>query len=327
MDITKDSGNDADIMSLSDRILQLERAKVLQFDRSNKKQIRQNGKGVKFSTATPEMKTWNKKEESKMATFSTDGSTGMPSFINTGSDGGLGGGGLLGTLLAVSLLGRGGLGGIGGNNWGSDGVVGGSAAVLNATTLDTIQQTLGDIKASVPLAEGQVQLALSNAMASLTNQINQGTGAVLAGQGSAALSAAVYANQAARDIAAVETEVARESNAIQMVVKEDGERTRSLITNNLIADLNSKLVIAANEAAELRDQASRTADTHGINISMINNQNQNQMQFQAQSQAMNQLVSCLNGMQQSIHATNQAINIGSGSQRATPSNNNTNVTA
>jgi hypothetical protein len=229
--------------------------------------------------------------------------------------------------LAVSLLGRGGLGGFGGNNWGNDGVGGGGASVLNAGTLDTIQQTLGDIKASVPLAEGQVQLALSNAMSSLTNQINQGNGAVLAGQSSAALSAAVYANQAARDVCAVETEVARQGTATQMAITADGEKTRALITSNMIADLNSKLVIAANEAAELREQASRTADTHGINISMINNQNQNQLQFQQQQQVLNQLTGVLSGMQQSIHATNQAINIGSGLLRANPNNNNTNVQA
>jgi len=264
-----------------------------------------------------------------MATFSTDGS-GMPSFINTGGDNsGLGGGGILGTLLAVSLLGRGGLGGLGGNNWGNgvDGGVGGGASVLNSGTLDIMQQTLGDIKASIPLAEGQVQLALSNSMASLTNQINQGTGAVLAGQGSAALSAAVYANQAARDTAAVETAVAHQGTAIQIAISSDGEKTRSLITSNYIADLNARNVILANEVSDLKASSERAAANFGTTITMTNNQNQNQLQFQAQSQAMNQLVSCLNGMQQSIHATNQAINIGSGSQRSNPSNNNTNVTA
>jgi len=264
-------------------------------------------------------------EENFMAHISTDG---IPFITGGNNNDGFGNGGLLGTLLAVSLLGRGGLGGIGGNNWGNDGIGGnGGAAVLNAGTLDTIQQTLGDIKASVPLAESQVQLALSNSMASLTNQINQGTGAVLAGQGSAALAASVYANQAARDTCAIGAEIARESTAVQMAMKEDGEKTRALITANYIADLNSKNVILANEISDLKASAERATAQHSTTITMTNNQNQNQLQFQQQAQVLNQLTGVLAGMQQSIHATNQAINIGSGMLRANPNNNNTNVQA
>jgi len=261
-----------------------------------------------------------------MATFSTDGS-GMPSFINTGGDNsGLGGGGgLIGTLLALSLLGRNGLG----NGWGNgvDGGAGGGAAVLNSGTLDIIQQTLGDIKASVPLAEGQVQLALAQQMASLSAQNNANTQAVMNGQTQAAFTAAANAAVAARDACNITSEIARESNAIQLTVKDDGEKTRSLITANYIADLNSRNVILANEISDLKASAERATAHHGTTITMTNNQNQNQLQFQQQAQVLNQLAGVLGGMQQSIHATNQAINIGSGSQRSNPSNNNTNVTA
>lgn len=250
-----------------------------------------------------------------MATFSTGGD--MPNYFSTGGDNMGLGGGLLGTLLAVSLLGRGGLGG-----WGNVGATdaGTSAAVLNANTLDGIQNVLGDIKASVPLAEGQVQIALAGQTANITSQANQNAQAILANQSQLALAAA-------QNTALIQAELARESNAIQTAITADGAKTRDLITNNMIAELNSRNVILANEISDLKASAERSNATHGINITMLNNQNQNQLQFQQQAQVMNQLAGVLAGMQQSIHATNQAINIGSGSQRANPTNNNTNVTA
>jgi hypothetical protein len=242
----------------------------------------------------------------------SDSGTGL-NLLGGGNDasGGLGGGLLLGLLLGRSNL-------LGGNV--PEAVGAATISTLNASTLDNIQTVLGDIKASVPYNEAQVQLAISNALAQLTNQNNANTHTIQAGQTAAALAASTNAALLARDIAAVESEIAREASETRAAVVADGAATRALITSNTIADLNAKLVISANEAAELRESSARAADTHGISINMINNQNQNQLQFQQQRQAINSLVGM---MHQQI--SNQAINIGSGRQTANP--NNTNVNA
>lgn len=249
-------------------------------------------------------------------------------LLTTGNDsmgglnllgGGDGGGGLGGGLLLGLLLGRGGL--LGTNAPEAAGAA--AISTLNANTLDGIQTALGDIKASVPYNEAQVQLAISAALAQLTNQNNANTHTIQAGQTAAALTAATNAALAARDSAALGSDLARESSDTRAAVYADGQATRALITANQIAELNRIAAERQDEIIELRGINSRDRDRHGIEITMNNNQNQNQLQFQQQAQTMNTLAQVLAGMNQQI--TNQAINIGSGRQTANP--NNTNVNA
>jgi len=234
-------------------------------------------------------------------------------LLGGGNDGG---GTVLGLLLGMMF---GNNRGMFGNNAGADSNI--------VTTTDLIQQTLGDIKASIPYNEAQVQLALAQSMASLTGQMNANTQHLSSEMTAAAVAAATNTAALARDIASVDTNVDRQATAIQMTIKDDGEKTRALITSNQIAELNQKLTIAQTEALELRQRNERDRDRHGIEISMTNNQNQNQLQFQAQSQTLNTLANGVIQALQSIQATNQAINIGSGGLVANPNNNNTNVRA
>lgn len=247
-----------------------------------------------------------------------------------GGMGGFGGeGGTLMGLILGSMLGRNGglFGGNGGNN--------GESCV---TTSDLNAQTLGDIKAAIPYNEAQVQLALAQAVASLSNQSNNDTQHIISsnttGQIASAaqssrieLSAANSAAALARDIATVDTNVDRISTAIQMTLKDDGEKTRALITSNQVAELNQKLTVAQLDGLELRQRNERDRERHNVEITMTNNQSQNQLQFQQQAQALNTLTNGLVEALQSIRSTNQAINIGSGRQVANPENTNTNVRA
>lgn len=219
-------------------------------------------------------------------------------------------------LILGLLLGRGGLFG---NNAATDSNI--------VTTADLVQQTLGDIKASIPYNEAQVQLALSQAVAGLTGQNTANTQHLSSEMGAAQLQAATTAALITRDIAAVDTNVDRQSTAIQIAINADGAATRALITANQIADLNQRLTVAQLEASELRSNNARDRDRHGIEITMTNNQNQNQLQFQQQAQVLNTLSAGVIDAIQSIRATNQAINIGSGGQIANPTNTNTNVRA
>lgn len=241
-----------------------------------------------------------------------------------------GGGGILGLVALMALLGRGGLG-VGGDS--------GAAAIglQSSTDTNTILQSLGDIKASVPLAEAQVQLALAGQAASLTGTINTATIANMQGQNTLGLAVA-NAISTAKDLAAAQTQTLTEQIAavgnqvdrnlfqISSVVKDDGEKTRALITTNEMAALNRLAAERQDEIIELRNAAARENDRHGIEINMINNQNQNQLQFQQQAQVLGQLANVLCEVGQIARATNSNVIVGNtgatgvGAQNANPTN-------
>ncbi len=238
-----------------------------------------------------------------------------------GFDGGLGGGGMLGGLLIGALLGRGGLGGLGGA-----GAVGTDAALLAslATKEDLNQQTLGDIKAAIPYNEAQVQLALQGVLASLTTQNTNNTQYITSQNQAAALAAATNAALITRDIATVDTNVDRQSTAIQIAIKDDGEKTRALITANQIADLNQRLTVAQLENSENRAINREQNNSHNITTTVNTNQQQAQLQSQRQDFLLNQLVS---GFGQIARATNSQVVVGSSGVVGTQSANPTNVNA
>jgi len=250
------------------------------------------------------------------ASPATGGAT--PVYIPTG--GNSGDNGLVSAILLSSLLGN--RGGIVGN--GVVDAANGFATTTNAISLNEILSTLGDIKASVPLAEGQVQLALAGAVQALTAQANDNTQTLAQGQSNILLSNVTNQASLARDIANVNATAAVNTASILEAVRDEGVATRGLITTNQIAELNRIAAERQDEIIELRNASARDRDRHGIEINMINNQNQIQLQFQQQQQILGTLSHGLVDALQSIRATNQAINIG-GTQSASPTNSNTNV--
>ncbi len=263
-----------------------------------------------------------------------------------GQDGFGAGGGLLGGLLVGALLSRGGLFGNADGN-----VAAGTAANSMQSSIDTntILQSLGDIKAAVPLAEGQMQLALAGAQSDITSQMLTQSMALMNGIAGAKEAGVAAANQNAlllttgfnntKDaVDSLSTQVAigqgvtntnieRLGWQLSTAITNDGEKTRALITSNQIADLNRLAQERQDEIIELRHNASLATQQRAIEINMTNNQNQNQLQFQQQAQALNTLANGLATALQNIQATNQAINIGSGLMQANPTNTNTNVRA
>jgi hypothetical protein len=250
-----------------------------------------------------------------------------------GGDGfGLGGGGMIGGLLVGALLGRGGFGGFGGVE--GRGFGGESISGLNnlqgAIDTNIILQSLGDIKAAVPLAESQVQLALAGSTSDITSQQlqqtialqNQGFNAQLATQASFANTGDKIDNLQASMALAVAT---NQFNCVQATMA-DGEKTRDLISSIDRDNLNRLITTQANEITELRNERNRDGDRHGLEINMINNQNQNQMQFQQQAQALNTLAHGLVEIGQIARATNSNVIVGNtgasttGAQTASPTN-------
>ena len=104
----------------------------------------------------------------------------------------------------------------------------------------------------------------------------------------------------------------------------DGDRTRSLITSQYEATLNRQLSEANNALAELRSRHHLDSNTRAIEVNTTNNINQMQQQNQQQQQMqyLAGIISNLANDLQYIRATNQAINIGSGTLRANPTNTN-----
>lgn len=237
--------------------------------------------------------------------------------------GGLAEGGLLGTLLLLGLLG--GNGGIGGRKDCVD------QASLNGlqSALDTtaILGKLGSIEAAIPYNEAQVQLALAGAVAQLTNQNTSNTNSVLAGQTAAALAAVTNQALLTRDIAAVETTVDRAAATVINTIRDDGNATRALFTENVIQGLRDDKVILSNELAEQRSERNRDRDRHGVEVTMINNQNQNTLVAVQQQQQLNTLLNHFGVLSSQIaRATNSNVIVGNtgasttGTQTANPTN-------
>lgn len=240
-----------------------------------------------------------------MATFTEGDIIGrMP----TGTDGGFGGMGfILGALLA-----RGGLFGNQGNDGGCV-----TPEMLN-------QQTLGDIKAAIPYNEAQVQLALAGAQAALSGQASGNTQYLSNQTQQLALAQMQLAAGLSREVTAVDTNVDRQSTAIQQAIYADGERTRSLITSNRISDLEQQLTVAQLGNAEQRAINREIVNTNTITIGMTQQQAQQQQQMQALQW---QLAALNGGVGQLARATNSSVVVGSTGVGTSQTANPTNVAA
>ena len=105
-------------------------------------------------------------------------------------------------------------------------------------------------------------------------------------------------------------------------ISADGEKTRALITSQYEINLQRQLSDANAQIIELRGNNGLQSAAAGITLTNTNNINQMQQQSQQQQQ-YNQLANMIWGLGQNI--TNGAINVGSGTQTANPTNTNTSI--
>lgn len=254
-------------------------------------------------------------------------------IMGSGGDGGgamgLGaglGGGLLGGILASALFGN-----RNGGLFGGEGGGAGVATLQSSIDTNTILGQLSAIQAAVPLAESQVQLALAGVGGQPSAQgLNQTIALQAQGFSSQLANVAGFNSVGDKvDNLAAANALAIATNQFNCVTatQQDGEKTRALIVAQNDATLNRIIVEQAAELASLRNEGARANDRHGVEVTMINNQNQNQMQFQQQAQILNGVIHALSDVTQVARATNQAINIGGGTQVASPTNSATNVKA
>ena len=246
-----------------------------------------------------------------------------------GMGGAVGGGlgaGLVGGLLGTALFGRNGLNGLDG---------GGAAVSVNNDM--AIMQTLGDIKAAVPLAESQVQLALAGAQMDINSSI-QSANASAIGAVSALSSSLMsnlnmqtqmnqkgFADNAATTVAQgtanllatkdAATQALQSSWLLNQAITADGDKTRALIQSIDKTNDSRTITALANEVSELRNEGRLTAATGNITIS--NNNTANAVAQQQQSQQQQQQLTTLLAHVNALYAQNQHIqqgvlNIGSG---------------
>lgn len=243
-------------------------------------------------------------KENKMAEIMT------PSMImGGGGDGGLGfgsGGGLIGGLILGSLL-RNGNGGL----FGGENGAGAAGAMLRSppeqvTANMQLMQAVGAVDKSVAVNAATFEASQATQSLGLTNQFNNITSSL------------------ASRIADVNQNVMENRYELAKDIAADGDRTRSLITAQYEATLNRQLGDANAEIIALRNRAALDAATNGITLTNTNNINQMQSQ-QQQQQQYGQLANMIWGLGQSIRSTNEAINVGSGTLTANPTNTNTNI--
>lgn len=262
--------------------------------------------------------------------------------VGAGAGAGLGAG-LLGGVLGGALLGNRGLFGNGAVAEAAVGVTpamltAGLAGVTDALQNTTVVQTLGDIKASVPLAESQVQLALAGAQSDLTNLINAGNLTNMQGQAminkniSDAIATSLASQNAIKESVAAygvaNLNATKDAQfALSNIIKDDGEKTRALITANTISELQRELTVA--QTAALEDRLGFRSRETEINITNNNTavaqQQQQQVQQQQQTILLNGIIHALGGLQNAV-ATNSNMIIGNtgavatGPQTANPVN-------
>ena len=256
-------------------------------------------------------------KENKMAEIMTPG---MIMGQGGGGDGMFGGGGLIGGLILGSLLRN------NGNLIGGDGAGG---AALGATLRNPPEQNqanmdlmaaIGAVDKSVAISTATMEASQATQTLGITTQLNNvassiasrvdnlkdvvNTNAVALMQGQAAINQNIMENryELSRDISA------------------DGEKTRALIVSQYELNLQRQLADANAQIIELRGNNNLQGAAAGITLTNTNNINQMQQQQQQQAQYA-QLAHLIYGLGQNI--TNGAINVGSGTQTANPTNTNT----
>jgi len=233
-----------------------------------------------------------------------------------GGDGMFGGGGsgLIGGLILGSLL-RQGNGGLFGNGTDGAGVVGG--AVLrnppeqNQANMD-LMQAIGAVDKATAVSTAAMEASQAQQSAAIVSQLNNVTGS-LANRIDGTKDA-VNANTVA---------LMQMINATNTNITNDGEKTRALITSNYQDTLNRQLAEANAAIIELRGDYSAQRHAHDTEVTVTQTVNQAQSQQQQQTQ-FDRLYHMIADASQSIRATNQAINFGSGTQTASPINTTSN---
>jgi hypothetical protein len=236
-------------------------------------------------------------------------------MMMSGGDGGLFGGGGGGGLIGGLILGN--------------EAAGAGAAMLRsppeqAAANMALMQSIGAVDKSVAVNAATFEASQATQSLGLTNQFNNITASLAARTDGVKDAVNANAMVLAQQLNTINTNMLQGFNATEKAITADGTATRALITSQYELNLQRELATAQNEIIELRNENRLTNATNGINVTNTNNINQMQQQSQQQQQ-YGQLANMIYGLGQQIRSTNEAINVGSGTLTANPTNTNTNI--
>jgi len=208
------------------------------------------------------------------------------------------------------------IGAIRGEIWQAEGQVQTAiSASQNASTLATMNAEIANLQ-----GQNHIQMGLANNFASVAAQHNgiidsvnstasQTQNAVATTSAALLSTTNALAAQAAANASQAAIGVLQSKYDTLAAITNDGDKTRALISEINVAQLNREITVVSNELAEARGDHRSARD--GVNVTNNINQNQAQAQQQQQQFLTNGLLSQLIAAQ---HATNTAVTIGNGNR-------------
>ena len=248
-----------------------------------------------------------------------------PSMIMGGGSGdglfGAGGGGLIGGLILGSLLRN------NGNLFGGDGAVAGATLrnppEQNQANMD-LMQAVGAVDKSVAVSTAAMEASQATQTLGITSQLNSITQALASRVDGVKDVVNAGTMVLAQQLNGVEKSIMENRYELAKDISTDGDKTRALIVSQYEATLNRQLSDANAAVIALQSKLDNGAVARGVEVTTTNNINQMQQQQQQQAQ-WGQLYNVLWGLAQNIRSNNEAINVGSGTLTASPTNTNTNI--
>jgi hypothetical protein len=243
-------------------------------------------------------------------------------MMMAGGDSGLfgGGGGLIGGLILGSLLRN------NGNLLGGDGAGG---AVLRSPPEQvqanmSIMQSLGAIDKSVAVSTAAMEASQANQTIGITSQLNNITSSLASRVDGVKETVNAGTMVLAQQLNGVQQQIMENRYELSKDITTDGDKTRALITSQYEATLNRQLSDANAAVIALQAKLDNGVVARGVEVNTTNNINQMQQQQQQQTQFA-QLAGLIYSLGQQIRSNNEAINVGSGTLTANPTNTNTNI--
>ena len=256
--------------------------------------------------------------DSKMAEIMTPGMI----MGGGGGDGlfGAGGGGLIGGLILGSLLRN------NGNLFGGDGAGG---AVLrnppeqNQANMD-LMAGIGQVDKAVAVSTAAMEASQAAQSLGIQNQLSQVAQATVAQITGVKEAVNAGTMVLAQQLNGVQQQIMENRYELSKDISNDGDKTRALITAQYEATLNRQLSDANAAIIALQSKIDTGTVARGVEVTTTNNINQMQQQQQQQAQ-YGQLANLIWALGQNIRSNNEAINVGSGTLTANPTNTNTNI--
>ena len=244
-------------------------------------------------------------------------------MMMSGGDGLFGGSGLIGGLILGSLLRN------NGNLFGGDGAGAVAGATLrnppeqNQANMD-LMAAIGGVDKSVAVSTAAMEASQATQTLGITTQLNNITSS-LAGRIDGVKDTVNAGTMVlAQQLNGIDKSIMENRYELSKDITADGDKTRALIVSQYEATLNRQLSDANAAVIALQSKLDNGAVARGVEVTTTNNINQMQQQ-QQQQQQWGQLYNVLWGLAQNIRSNNEAINVGSGTLTANPTNTNTNI--